>query len=84
MESRARDLVLVRRRTRARACRDASFGGVVDDVHVLDPMSTDRTVEVAREHGAQVTQRELITGPRIRIGRSRISDPAAVDFLYPR
>jgi glycosyltransferase involved in cell wall biosynthesis len=28
-----------------------------DDVHVLDSMSTDRTVEVAREHGAQVTER---------------------------
>jgi glycosyltransferase involved in cell wall biosynthesis len=28
-----------------------------DDVHVLDSMSTDRTVEVAREHGAQVTAR---------------------------
>jgi glycosyltransferase involved in cell wall biosynthesis len=28
-----------------------------DDVHVLDSLSTDRTVEMAREHGAQVTQR---------------------------
>jgi glycosyltransferase involved in cell wall biosynthesis len=28
-----------------------------DDVHVLDSMSTDRTIEIAREHGAQVTQR---------------------------
>jgi glycosyltransferase involved in cell wall biosynthesis len=28
-----------------------------DDVHVLDSMSTDRTVEIAREHGAQVTER---------------------------
>jgi glycosyltransferase involved in cell wall biosynthesis len=28
-----------------------------DDVHVLDSMSTDRTIEVAREHGAQVTER---------------------------
>jgi glycosyltransferase involved in cell wall biosynthesis len=28
-----------------------------DDVHVLDSMSTDRTVELAREHGAQVTER---------------------------
>ena len=28
-----------------------------DDVHVLDSMSSDRTVEIAREHGAQVTQR---------------------------
>jgi glycosyltransferase involved in cell wall biosynthesis len=28
-----------------------------DDVHVLDSMSTDRTVEVAREHGARVTER---------------------------
>lgn len=30
-----------------------------DDVHVLDSMSTDRTVEIAREHGAQVIQREF-------------------------
>ncbi len=28
-----------------------------DDVHVLDSLSTDRTVEMAREQGAQVTQR---------------------------
>lgn len=28
-----------------------------EDVHVLDSMSTDRTVEIAREHGAQVTER---------------------------
>ena len=28
-----------------------------DDVQVLDSMSADRTVEVAREYGAQVTQR---------------------------
>ena len=28
-----------------------------DDVHVLDSMSSDRTVEIAREHGAKVTQR---------------------------
>jgi glycosyltransferase involved in cell wall biosynthesis len=28
-----------------------------DDVHVLDSMSTDRTVEVARKHGAHVTER---------------------------
>ncbi|HEY3988383.1 MAG TPA: glycosyltransferase family 2 protein [Acidobacteriaceae bacterium] len=28
-----------------------------DDVHVLDSMSTDRTVEIAREHGAQVIER---------------------------
>lgn len=28
-----------------------------DDVHVLDSLSTDRTIEVAREHGAQVTER---------------------------
>src|SRR5258708_577237 len=28
-----------------------------DDVHVLDSMSTDRTIEIAREHGAQVTER---------------------------
>jgi glycosyltransferase involved in cell wall biosynthesis len=28
-----------------------------DDVHVLDSMSTDRTVELAREHGAHVTER---------------------------
>ena len=28
-----------------------------DDVHVLDSMSADRTVEIAREYGAQVTQR---------------------------
>jgi glycosyltransferase involved in cell wall biosynthesis len=28
-----------------------------DDVHVLDSMSTDRTVAVAREHGAHVTER---------------------------
>ncbi len=28
-----------------------------DDVQVLDSMSTDRTVEIAREHGAEVTQR---------------------------
>jgi glycosyltransferase involved in cell wall biosynthesis len=28
-----------------------------DDVHVLDSLSTDRTVEVARKHGAQVTER---------------------------
>jgi glycosyltransferase involved in cell wall biosynthesis len=28
-----------------------------DDVHVLDSMSTDRTVEIARSHGASVTQR---------------------------
>ena len=28
-----------------------------DDVHVLDSMSTDRTVDIARERGAQVTQR---------------------------
>jgi glycosyltransferase involved in cell wall biosynthesis len=30
-----------------------------DDVHVLDSMSTDRTVEIARELGAQVIQREF-------------------------
>lgn len=30
-----------------------------DDVHVLDSMSTDRTVEIARAAGAQVTQREF-------------------------
>jgi glycosyltransferase involved in cell wall biosynthesis len=30
-----------------------------DDVHVLDSKSSDRTVEIAREHGAQVTQREF-------------------------
>lgn len=30
-----------------------------DDVHVLDSMSTDRTVAIARERGAQVTQREF-------------------------
>jgi glycosyltransferase involved in cell wall biosynthesis len=28
-----------------------------DDVHVFDSMSTDRTVEIARAHGANVTQR---------------------------
>ena len=28
-----------------------------DDVHVLDSKSTDRTVAIAREHGAQVTER---------------------------
>jgi glycosyltransferase involved in cell wall biosynthesis len=28
-----------------------------DDVQVLDSMSADRTVEIAREHGAEVTQR---------------------------
>jgi glycosyltransferase involved in cell wall biosynthesis len=28
-----------------------------DDVHVLDSISSDRTVEIAREHGAKVTQR---------------------------
>jgi glycosyltransferase involved in cell wall biosynthesis len=28
-----------------------------DDVHVLDSMSTDRTVAIARERGAQITQR---------------------------
>jgi glycosyltransferase involved in cell wall biosynthesis len=28
-----------------------------DDVHVLDSISSDRTVEIAREHGATVTQR---------------------------
>jgi glycosyltransferase involved in cell wall biosynthesis len=28
-----------------------------DDVHVLDSMSTDGTVEIAREHGAYVTER---------------------------
>jgi glycosyltransferase involved in cell wall biosynthesis len=28
-----------------------------DDVHVFDSLSTDRTIEVAREHGAQVTER---------------------------
>ena len=30
-----------------------------DDVHVLDSMSTDRTVEIARELGAQVIRREF-------------------------
>jgi glycosyltransferase involved in cell wall biosynthesis len=30
-----------------------------DDVHVLDSMSTDRTVEIARENGAQVTARSF-------------------------
>jgi glycosyltransferase involved in cell wall biosynthesis len=30
-----------------------------DDVHVLDSMSTDRTVEIARAAGAQVTQYEF-------------------------
>jgi glycosyltransferase involved in cell wall biosynthesis len=30
-----------------------------DDVHVLDSMSTDRTVEIARAAGTQVTQREF-------------------------
>jgi glycosyltransferase involved in cell wall biosynthesis len=30
-----------------------------DDVHVLDSMSTDRTIEIAHERGAQVTQREF-------------------------
>lgn len=30
-----------------------------DDVHVLDSMSTDRTIQIAREHGAQVTEREF-------------------------
>ena len=30
-----------------------------DDVHVLDSMSTDRTTAIARERGAQVTQREF-------------------------
>ena len=28
-----------------------------DDVHVYDSMSTDRTVEIAHEHGAQVHKR---------------------------
>ncbi len=30
-----------------------------DDVHVLDSMSTDRTVEIARDLGAKVIQREF-------------------------
>lgn len=30
-----------------------------DDVHVLDSKSTDRTVEIARERGARVTEREF-------------------------
>lgn len=29
-----------------------------DDVHVYDSMSTDATVEIARQHGAKVTQRD--------------------------
>ena len=28
-----------------------------DDIHVYDSMSTDRTVEIARAHGAKVVQR---------------------------
>ncbi|WP_028007989.1 glycosyltransferase family 2 protein [Solimonas flava] len=31
--------------------------GWSDDIHVYDSLSTDRTVEIAREHGARVTQR---------------------------
>jgi glycosyltransferase involved in cell wall biosynthesis len=30
-----------------------------DDIHVYDSISTDRTVEIARSHGATVTQREF-------------------------
>ena len=30
-----------------------------DDVHVFDSFSTDRTVEVARQHGARVSQRQF-------------------------
>jgi glycosyltransferase involved in cell wall biosynthesis len=33
--------------------------GWSDDVHVLDSMSTDRTIEIARERGARVIQREF-------------------------
>ena len=37
-----------------------------DDVHVFDSFSTDRTVEIARERGATVTQREFDTYARQR------------------
>jgi glycosyltransferase involved in cell wall biosynthesis len=37
-----------------------------DDVHVFDSFSTDRTVEIARQRGAIVTQREFDTYARQR------------------
>ena len=33
----------------------ASVAGWADEIHVLDSLSTDRTVEIARRYGAQVS-----------------------------
>ena len=38
----------------------ASLEGVADDIVVVDCFSTDATLEIAREHGATVVQREWI------------------------
>ncbi|MDE6079900.1 MAG: glycosyltransferase family 2 protein [Duncaniella sp.] len=58
MEKISATIIAFNEEKRIAACLE-SLHGIADEIIVVDSMSTDRTVEIAREHGAKVTHRRF-------------------------